>query len=68
MIIGGDLDSVGVAIALLAAKLAAASLLVGRLESRVAKLRLFRVADLTTFAAVLALGAIALNYFIAAGA
>jgi len=59
---------IGSAVALLLAKLVGAGLLVGGLESRVAKWRLFRVADLATFAAVLALGAIALNYLVAAGA
>ncbi|MCI4368326.1 MAG: NADH-quinone oxidoreductase subunit H [Thermoplasmata archaeon] len=59
---------IALALALLVAKLAGASALIGGLESRIAKWRLFRVADLTTFAAVLALGAIAFHYLIAAGA
>ena len=53
---------------LLVAKLVGADLLVGHLETRVAKWRLFRVADLLALAAVLAFGSLALTYVIGGGA
>lgn len=49
------------------AKLAATALAVGHLETRVAKWRLFRLADLSALAVALALGSIALTYLVGVG-
>jgi formate hydrogenlyase subunit 4 len=64
----GTLLLVGLAVGIVVGKLLGAHVLVGRLEARVAKWRLFRVADLLTLAAVFAFGSLALAYVIGGGA
>ncbi len=54
-------------VGLLLVKLSSTAWLVGHLETRVAKWRLFRVADLSTLAVALALGSIALTYLVGVG-
>ncbi len=56
-----------VGIALLLAKLLAATWAVGQLETRVAKWRLFRLTDLATLAVTLAFGSLALTYLVGVG-
>lgn len=58
----------GLAGVLLAVKVLGGHLIVSGLETRLAKWRLFRVADLTTLAVVLAFGALALTYLVGGGA
>jgi len=60
---GGGLV-LGVGLALFVAKLSGVAGGVALLETRIAKWRLFRVADLAAFAVVLALGSVALTYLI----
>jgi formate hydrogenlyase subunit 4 len=57
-----------VAVGLVAVKLLGGHLIVSTLETRLAKWRLFRVADLTTLAVVLAFGSLALTYMVGGGA
>jgi formate hydrogenlyase subunit 4 len=52
------------AIAVVVAKLLGASVIIGALETRFAKLRLFRVVDFAAVATVLALGSISLTYLV----
>ncbi len=61
------LASLALALGLLVAKLFGASLLLGNLETRVAKWRLFRVGDLAVLSWVLALGSISLTYLVGVG-
>ncbi len=56
-----------VGIALLLAKLLAATWAVGQLETRVAKWRLFRLTDLATLAVTLAFGSLALTSLVGVG-
>lgn len=59
---------VALGIGIVVVKLLGAHLLVSRLESGVAKWRLFRVADLTALAVVFALGSLVLLYVVGGGA
>ncbi|MDE1819669.1 MAG: NADH-quinone oxidoreductase subunit H [Euryarchaeota archaeon] len=61
------LAALALALVLLLVKLLAASALLGELETRVAKWRLFRVADLAVLSWVLALGSISLTYLVGVG-